>query len=77
MWNFQQWSKDGYNERCGVEKVQVGNAWLAQLVKHPTHDLGSGHDLTVRGFEPHVGLCADGDGTEPAWDSVFPSRPLP
>ena len=20
---------------------------------------GSGHDLTVRGFEPHVGLCAD------------------
>ena len=22
-------------------------------------DFGSGHDLTVRGFEPHVGLCAD------------------
>ena len=21
-------------------------------------DFGSGHDLTVRGFEPHVGLCA-------------------
>ena len=23
-------------------------------------DFGSGHDLTVRGFEPRVGLCADG-----------------
>ena len=22
-------------------------------------DFGSGHDLTVREFEPHVGLCAD------------------
>ena len=22
-------------------------------------DFGSGHDLTVRGFEPRVGLCAD------------------
>ena len=22
-------------------------------------DLGSGHDLAVRGFEPHIGLCAD------------------
>ena len=26
-------------------------------------DFSSGHDLTVRGFEPHVGLCAD--RTEP------------
>ena len=23
-------------------------------------DFGSGHDLTVREFKPHVGLCADG-----------------
>ena len=22
-------------------------------------DFSSGHDFTVRGFEPHVGLCAD------------------
>ena len=22
-------------------------------------DFGSGHDLTVREFEPHIGLCAD------------------
>ena len=24
-----------------------------------TSDFGSGHDLTVHGFEPHIGLCAD------------------
>ena len=42
---------------------------MAQLVKHQTLDLSSGHDLTVRGIEPHV--CAD--GAEPAWDSVSPS----
>ena len=24
-----------------------------------TSDFGSGHDLAVREFEPHVGLCAD------------------
>ena len=33
--------------------------WVAQSVKHPTY-LGSGQDLTVRGFEPRVMLCADG-----------------
>ena len=32
-------------------------------------DFGSGHDLAVRGFEPHVGLCAD--SAEPAWDFLF------
>ena len=34
--------------------------WVAQSVKHPTLDFGSGHDLTVTEFEPHIGLCADG-----------------
>ena len=29
--------------------------WLSQL----SVQLGSGHDLMVREFEPHVGLCAD------------------
>ena len=33
-------------------------AWVAQSVKYPTLGLGSGHDLTVRGIEPHVGLHA-------------------
>ena len=41
---------------------------MAQSVKHLTLDFGSGHDLTVRDIEPHVGLCAD--LKEPAWDSL-------
>ena len=32
---------------------------MAQSVQPATLDLGSGHDLTVREFEPHVRLCAD------------------
>ena len=44
---------------------------MAQSVKCPTLDLGSGHDLTVREFKPRIGLCAD--GAESAWDSVSPS----
>ena len=43
---------------------------MAQLVKHPTLDFGVGHDLTVRGIEPHVGLCAH--STELVWDSLSP-----
>ena len=39
---------------------------MAQLVKRPTLDFGSGHDLMVPGTEPHVGFCAD--SAEPAWD---------
>ena len=46
---------------------------MAQSGEHPTLDFGSGHDLTVRGIEPHVRLC--GDSTEPAWDSLSPSVP--
>ena len=41
---------------------------MAQSVKRQTLDFGSGHDLTVRGIEPHSGLCAD--SIEPAWDSL-------
>ena len=33
-----------------------------------TLDFGSGHDLAVCEFEPHVGL--DADSSEPAWDSL-------
>ena len=58
-------------------KTQPQGAWLAQFVEHPTLDFGSGHDLVVREFEPHLGLCAD--SAEPAWDPVsLPlSAPLP
>ena len=31
---------------------------MAQLVESLTVVFGSGHDLTVSGFEPQVGLCA-------------------
>ena len=48
---------------------------MAQPVKRPTLDFSPGHDLTVHGVEPHVGLCAA--ATETAWDSVSPSLSLP
>ena len=38
---------------------------VAQLVKRLTPDFDSGHDLTVCGIEPHVGLCTD--SVDPAW----------
>ena len=42
--------------------------WVAQSVKPLTHDFGSGHNLTVPGFEAHIGLCVD--SAEPVWDSL-------
>ena len=48
---------------------------MAQPIKHPTLDFGSGHDLTVREIEPHVRLCAD--SAEFAWDSLSPSLSAP
>ena len=42
-------------------------ACTAQSGRCPTLGFGSGHGLTVREFEPPVGLCAA--GVEPAWDS--------
>ena len=51
------------------------DTWVAQSVKHPTLDFGSGYDLMVREFEPHLELCAD--SVDPAWDSLSLSAPLP
>ena len=31
-----------------------GGIWVVQSGKHPTLDLDSGPDLTIRGFEPHA-----------------------
>ena len=58
-------------------KYHLGGAWVAQSVKCPTLDFGSGHDLMVDGIEPRIGLSAD--SVEPAWDSLSPSlsAPLP
>ena len=41
---------------------------MAQSLKHLTLGFGSGHDLTVCGFEPRIGLHAN--SAEPAWDSL-------
>ena len=39
-------------------KMRSGSGCLGGSVGWATN-FGSGHDLTVCGFEPHVGLCAD------------------
>ena len=58
-----------------LRKFSSRGACVAQLVSHPTLDFGSGHHLTVREFEPHIGLCAD--RAEPAWDCLSPSLSAP
>ena len=61
---------------CSQEVEGERGAWVAQSVEWPTLDFGSGHDLTVCEFEPHVGLCAD--SIEPAWDPLSSlSLPFP
>ena len=47
---------------------------MAQSFKGGTLDFGSGHELTVHGLEPRVGLCAD--SVEPNWDSLSLSLSL-
>ena len=47
----------------------------AQSPYCPILYLDSGHDLTVHGFKPHIGLYAD--TTEPAWDPLCPSLSAP
>ena len=50
------WSKVNafFRDLCVVSETQVKSwgAWVAQSLKHPTLDLGSGHNLTVHEFEP-------------------------
>ena len=41
-----------------VKSLALG-AWVAQLVKDPTLDFGSGHGLTVHEINPQVILCTD------------------
>ena len=47
---------------------------MAQSVKRLIGDFGSGHDLMVCEFEPHIRLCAL--MVEPAWDSVSLSQKI-
>ena len=62
---LQVW-KDVVTTQCYLK--EYWGTWVTQLVKHPTLDFDSGHDLTVREMEFHVRLCAD--SPEPAWDSL-------
>ena len=61
---------EGENKRPNFlfEKITVWGTWTAQLVKLPTIDISSSHDVMVREFEPRGGLCAD--SVEPSWDSL-------
>ena len=50
------------------------SAWVAQMVKCPTLNFGSGHDVLVYEIQPHHVLCAD--SAEPARGSLSLSLPL-
>ena len=59
-------------------KILSWGTRVAQLAKGLTLgilDLGSGHDPSVHGIEPHIGLYAD--SAEPAWDSLSPPLTAP
>ena len=44
---------------------------MAQAVKCPTLEFGSGHDLTVDEFDPNIGSALAG------WDPLSPSLSAP
>ena len=52
-----------------LRKIHSRGTWVAQSVKRPTLDFGSGHDLAVHEFEPLRTVSA-----EPAWDSLSSLR---
>ena len=52
------------------DKGHLGGSAVKRLIL----DFGSGHDLTVREFEPCIRVCAD--NVEPAGDSLSPSLSL-
>ena len=47
------------NRTCPHLRLEAKSTWVAQLVKRPALDFGSGHDLTVHRIEPRFGLCTD------------------
>ena len=52
--------------------------WVAQSVECLTPDIGSSHDLPVRGLEPHIGLMGHVFQPHIASDICLPlSAPLP
>ena len=68
----------GYHHRDAYKIFMLRGSWVVQLVKHPTPDFGSGHDLMVHEFEPYVGLCADSSQPGTCFGLCLPlSLPLP
>ena len=51
-----------------IMKGHTGTPEQLSRLKCPALDFSSGHDLTVCGMEPHIGLCAD--SVEPSWESL-------
>ena len=49
----------GHVSRGAFKIDWVWEICVAQLVKHPTLDFGSGHDFMVHEIEPSVRLCID------------------
>ena len=58
------WNSCGSPRVRALKRQSLWGAPVAQLLKCLTLGFGSGHDLMVRGFEPHVRLHAD--SPEPA-----------
>ena len=81
MRSWNPWTKDKRKNRRTLlqqteninKETNYRDAWVAQSVKHPTLGFSSGHDLTVCGFELHVGLCADRAESASAPLSLCPS----
>ena len=65
----------GEHRPVSTQTSASAGTWGAWSVKRRSLDFCSGRDLTVREFEPHVVLCAD--GWEPAWGSLSSSLSAP
>ena len=63
-------------ERTWIEEKEDSSwgTWVAQSVKWPTLDFGSGNESHSCETEPQVGSVLD---VVPAWDSLSPSLSLP
>ena len=58
-----------------VEGCFYWGAWVAEPVGRPALDLGSGHDLTVHGWEPRIGFCTClGFSLPPSLSLSFPTQ---
>ena len=72
MLRIQSYQEQG--KRPWIKRVYSRGAWVAQLVKPLTLDLGSGYDLRVLRSSPRWG---SGLGMELLSLSLSPSQPLP